>query len=263
MKAGQGNGPLAGIGVVVIGDEILSGRRQDRHLAAVTERLASRGLVVDWAQFLPDREVTIVDLLRRSRADGATVFCFGGIGATPDDLTRACAATAFGRPLRRHPEAAALIEGQFGDTAYPKRILMADLPEGASLVPNPVNQVPGFAVERHFFLPGFPEMAHAMLDGIFAGPLAELGDAEYVERSVWLIDTPESELVDLMEAFCAAHPSLRLFSLPVLSAERRLLELGFKGERVEVDRAMTALGHALAAREIPVHRERPAGLAPG
>ncbi|MFP4251230.1 MAG: competence/damage-inducible protein A [Guyparkeria sp.] len=253
-----GNGALAGIGVVVIGDEILSGRRQDRHLAAVTERLASRGLVVDWAQFLPDREITIVDLLRRSRADGATVFSFGGIGATPDDLTRACAATAFGRPLVRHPEAAALIEAQFGEEAYPTRIRMAELPEGATLVPNPFNRVPGFAVERHFFLPGFPEMAHAMLDHILAGPLAEIGDAGYVERSLWLVDTPESELVDLMEAFCAEHPSLRLFSLPVLSAERRLLELGFKGERPEVERAMAALVSALAERRIAVHAHRPA-----
>jgi len=250
-------GPLAGIGVVVIGDEILSGRRHDRHLAAVTERLAERGLVVDWAQFLPDREVTIVDLLRRSRADGATVFCFGGIGATPDDLTRACAATAFGRSLVRHPEAAGLIESQFGEQAYPKRIRMADLPEGASLVPNPFNRVPGFALERHFFLPGFPEMAHAMLDGILAGPLAELGDAAYVERSLWVVDTPESELVDLMEAFCAAHPDLRLFSLPVLSAKRRLLELGFKGDRAEVAQAMAALVNALGERGIAVHEQRP------
>ncbi|MCL7744983.1 competence/damage-inducible protein A [Guyparkeria hydrothermalis] len=258
MADGSSNGPLAGIGMVVIGDEILSGRRRDRHLAAVTERLAARGLVVDWAQFLPDREVTIVDLLQRSRADGATVFCFGGIGATPDDLTRACAAMAFGRPLVRHAEAAALIEAQFGEAAYPKRMLMADLPEGAELVPNPVNRVPGFALERHFFLPGFPEMAHRMLDGIFAGPLADLGDAGYVERSVWLVDTPESELVDLMEAFCAAHPALRLFSLPVLSAERRLLELGFTGERTEVERAMAELVRALAARGTAVHDERPA-----
>ncbi|MFW6020700.1 MAG: competence/damage-inducible protein A [Guyparkeria sp.] len=224
MTAEAADGPLAGIGVVVIGDEILSGRRQDRHLAAVTERLAARGLVVDWAQFLPDREITIVDLLRRSRADGATVFSFGGIGATPDDLTRACAATAFGRPLVRHPEAAALIEAQFGEEAYPTRIRMAELPEGATLVPNPFNRVPGFAVERHFFLPGFPEMAHAML----------------------------------MEAFCATHPSLRLFSLPVLSAERRLLELGFKGERSEVERAMDSLVSALAERRIAVHAHRPA-----
>jgi len=258
MTTAEAAGPLAGIGVLVVGDEILSGRRQDCHLAAVTERLAARGLVVDWAQFLPDREITIIDLLRRTRADGATVFCFGGIGATPDDLTRGCAADAFGRPLARHPEAATLIESQFGEGAHPKRILMADLPEGAELVPNPVNRVPGFALERHFFLPGFPEMAHAMLDHILAGPLAGLGDAGYVEHSLWLVDTPESEVVDLMEAFCVAYPELRLFSLPVLSTERRLLELGFKGERAEVERAMAGLVRALAERDVCVHAERPA-----
>ncbi|HER35691.1 MAG TPA: competence/damage-inducible protein A, partial [Halothiobacillaceae bacterium] len=244
MAEGLPSGPLAGIGVVVIGDEILSGRRRDRHLAAVTDRLSARGRVVDWAQFLPDRSDTIVDLLRRSRADGATVFCFGGIGATPDDLTRACAATAFERPLRRHAEAVGLIESRFGAAAYPKRVLMADLPEGATLLPNPVNQVPGFALERHFFLPGFPEMAHAMLDGILAGPLADLGDPGYVERSLWLRDTPESELMDLMDAFCVAYPTLKLFSLPVLSGERRLLELGLKGEREHVEQAMVDLENA-------------------
>ncbi|HSH83632.1 MAG TPA: competence/damage-inducible protein A [Guyparkeria sp.] len=251
-------GPLAGIGVVVIGDEILSGRRQDRHLAAVTERLAGRGLVADWAQILPDRRNSIIDLLRRSRADEATVFCFGGIGATPDDLTRACAAEAFERPLVRHPQAVALIESQFGKRAYPKRVLMAELPEGAALVPNPVNRVPGFSLDRHFFLPGFPEMAHAMLDTIFTGPLAELGDATYVEQSLWLVGASESELVDLMEAFCDAYPKLGLFSLPVHSPENRLLELGFRGERAKVKQAISELVAALGERGLPAYEERPA-----
>ncbi len=249
--------PLAGIGVLVIGDEILSGRRRDRHLQAVIDRLAPRGLVPSWAQFLPDREETIVDLLQRSRRDGATVFCFGGIGATPDDLTRGCAARAFDRPLRRHPGAVELIEGQFGEAAYPKRILMADLPEGAELIPNAFNQVPGFSVERHFFMPGFPEMAHAMLDWVLAHPLADLGDADYAERSLWLADTPESELIDLMDFLCDEHPHLGLFSLPVLGGKRRLLELGLKGDRAEVDRVIGWLTGELAGRGFEVFPERP------
>ena len=257
MNAKGGEGPLAGIGVVVIGDEILSGRRQDRHLAAVIERLAPRGLVPAWAQFLPDRTETVVDLLRRSRRDGATVFCFGGIGATPDDLTRACVAQAIDRPLTRHAEAAALIEEQFGKAAYPTRIRMADLPEGAALIPNAFNRVPGFSVERHFFMPGFPEMAHAMLDWILAHPLAELGDADYAERSLWLADTPESELIDLMEELASGYPHLRLFSLPVLGNGRRLLELGLKGERAEVDRVVDWLAAELAGRGLEVFAERP------
>lgn len=257
MSAAEASGPLAGIGVAVIGDEILSGRRQDRHLQAVIDRLAPRGLVPSWAQFLPDRTETIVDLLRRSRRDGATVFCFGGIGATPDDLTRACVAQAFERPLTRHPEAAARIEGQFGRDAYPTRIRMADLPEGAALIPNAFNRVPGFSVEGHFFMPGFPEMAHAMLDWILEQPLAELGDAGYAERSLWLADTAESELIDLMEAVTGAHPQLRLFSLPVLGGGRRLLELGLKGDRADVDRVVDWLADELAGRGLAVFAERP------
>lgn len=257
MHLSASNGPLAGIGVVVIGDEILSGRRRDRHLKAVIERLAPRGLVPDWAQFVSDRRETIVDLLQRSRRDGATVICFGGIGATPDDLTRACAAEAFGRPLRRHPQAAALIETQFGEAAYPKRILMADLPEGAELVPNPVNQVPGFFLEGHFFLPGFPEMAHAMLDWIVAHPLGDRGDGEYCEQSLWLVDTPESDLIDLMDALCADNPRLRLFSLPVSGDRHRLLELGLKGPRSEVGPVLAWLAEELAGRGLTVFPERP------
>jgi len=257
MSTQPEKGPLAGIGVLVIGDEILSGRRRDRHLQAVIDRLAPRGLVPAWAQFLPDREETIVDLLQRSRRDGATVFCFGGIGATPDDLTRACAASAFERPLVRHPDAAELIEDKFGEAARPTRIRMADLPEGAALIPNAYNRVPGFSVERHFFMPGFPEMAHAMLDWILEHPLAELGDADYAERSLWLEDTPESELVDLMEELAAGYPHLRLFSLPVLGDGRRLLELGLKGHRGEVDRVVDWLAEELAGRGLAVFAERP------
>jgi len=257
MSAADVNGPLAGIGVVVIGDEILSGRRQDRHLQAVIDRLAPRGLVPDWAQFLPDREETIVDLLQRSRRDGATVFCFGGIGATPDDLTRECVARAFDRPITRHPGAAELIEEQFGEAAWPTRIRMADLPEGAELIPNAFNRVPGFSVERHFFMPGFPEMAHAMLDWILDHPLADLGDADYAERSLWLADTPESELIDLMEELASGYPHLRLFSLPVLGGGRRLLELGLKGERAEVERLVDWLAEDLASRGHSVFAERP------
>jgi molybdopterin-biosynthesis enzyme MoeA-like protein len=257
MSAAEASGPLTGIGVLVIGDEILSGRRQDRHLQAVIDRLAPRGLVPSWAQFLPDRTETIVDLLRRSRGDGATVFCFGGIGATPDDLTRACAAKAFARPLVRHPGAARLIEDQFGEAAYPTRIRMADLPEGASLIPNAFNRVPGFSVEGHFFMPGFPEMAHAMLDWILAHPLADLGDADYAERSLWLADTPENELIDLMEELVAGYPHLRLFSLPVIGDGRRVLELGLKGQRDEVDRVVDWLAGELAERGLTVFAERP------
>ena len=231
-------------GVLVIGDEVLSGRRQDRHVPAVIERLNARGLRLSWARMVGDDMDLMVRSLRQGREEAEAVFCFGGIGATPDDLTRAAAARAFERPLVRHPEAEALIVGQFGADAFPHRVLMADLPQGAGLIPNAYNNVPGFYLEGHYFMPGFPQMAHAMLDWVLANRFARVGDADYVERAIWVMDATESQLLDIMRTFTVDYPDLKLFSLPVLpSADlpRRRIELGLKGARPRVDEAMRRL----------------------
>jgi molybdopterin-biosynthesis enzyme MoeA-like protein len=97
-------------GLIVVGDEILSGRRSDKHLAKVIELLGARGLQLAWAEYVGDEPARITAVLRRAFASGDVVFCTGGIGATPDDHTRACAAAALGVPLALHPEAQRLIE---------------------------------------------------------------------------------------------------------------------------------------------------------
>jgi len=122
-------------GIVMIGDEVLSGRRQDKHIPAVIERLNARGLRLSWARIIGDEMDLMVRTLRQAREDADVIFCFGGIGATPDDLTREAAALAFERPLTRHPEAEARIIAQFADQAFPYRVLMADLPEGPTSFP--------------------------------------------------------------------------------------------------------------------------------
>ena len=146
-------------GITIIGDEILSGKRQDAHLSFVVQALKARGLQLAWANYLGDIPEQITATLKASMARGDVVFSFGGIGATPDDFTRQCAADAVGVPIVRHPLALAEIEAQYGDTAYPKRVLMADFPQGANIVPNPVNRVAGFSIQEHYFVPGFPQMA--------------------------------------------------------------------------------------------------------
>src|ERR1700731_2240411 len=98
-----------GFGMVIVGDEILSGRRTDKHLPKVIELLSSRGLSLDWAEYIGDDRERITATLKRSFASGDIVFSTGGIGATPDDHTRQCAAAALGVPLELHPEAAELI----------------------------------------------------------------------------------------------------------------------------------------------------------
>ncbi|MCA1791807.1 MAG: competence/damage-inducible protein A, partial [Thioalkalivibrio sp.] len=146
-------GPVE-IGAVIIGDEILSGKRQDRHQATLTRSLAENGLELGWLRIVGDSADLLTGTFRETLQRDAWVFSFGGIGATPDDRTRACLARALGRPLTRHAEFVALLEARFGAEAYPNRVRMAELPEGSTLIPNPVNGVPGFACARHFCVPG-------------------------------------------------------------------------------------------------------------
>ncbi len=225
-----------GIGLLIIGDEILSGRRQDRHLANLAALLKPRGLKVDWVRMVGDNPALLTETLRETFARADIVFCHGGIGATPDDRTRQCAARALGAPLVRHPGAAAEIEAQFGEDAYPHRIRMAELPEGAELIPNPFNRVPGFSLldlpggGHHHFMPGFPQMARPMTEWLLNHYYADLSQPRKMEKVVRLFDTSEAQWVDFMEAFEARHPDLRLFSLPRIEPDgRRSIELGVEG----------------------------------
>src|SRR5512142_2438850 len=115
--------PVRAIGALIIGDEILSGKRADKHLAHLIGTLAERGLMLDYAQYLGDDRARLTDVLRQSFARGDLVFSFGGIGATPDDHTRQAAAAALGVALERHPDAVAELVARFGDDAYPHRVL--------------------------------------------------------------------------------------------------------------------------------------------
>lgn len=228
-------------GIYIIGDEILSGKRQDAHLTGVIRILSERGLQLGWASYLPDDPEYIVRALRESFASGDAVFSFGGIGATPDDHTRQCAATAVGVALERHPQAVAEIEARFGEAAYPKRVLMADFPQGAAIIPNPVNRVPGFSLQSHYFLPGFPEMAHPMLAWVLDTYYQYLFHQEVqASLSIWVLDAGESQLLDLMQAVVVRYPSIKLFSLPKLDV-RRTIELGVKGDPVTATQALDDL----------------------
>ncbi|MGH9576345.1 MAG: competence/damage-inducible protein A, partial [Terriglobales bacterium] len=132
-------------GLILIGDELLSGKRGDKHFAWVVSTLNQRGLKLGWCRILGDDDVRLTAVLRESFAGDDIVFSCGGIGATPDDRTRACAAAALGVPLEPHPEGTRLIEARYGQAARPQRVRMAEFPRGARPIPNPVNNVPGFS----------------------------------------------------------------------------------------------------------------------
>jgi molybdopterin-biosynthesis enzyme MoeA-like protein len=222
------------IGLIIVGDEILSGKRQDKHFAKVIELLRARGLDLAWARFVGDDEADIAEALRWAIARGDLVLSCGGIGATPDDRTRQAAAQAFGVPLERHAEAEAIIVGQYGAAARPHRVLMADFPSGAGLIPNPVNRVAGFFRGDCHFVPGFPEMAWPMLEWVLDTRYRHLHRSEPpVEYRIRVIGTSgEGDLLPLMEDTLARHPGIKLSSLPFRgdASRPRHIEFGFKGE---------------------------------
>lgn len=239
------------IGIYIIGDEILSGKRQDAHLIFIIEALKKRGLQLNWANYLADIPAQITASLTTSMARGDIVFSFGGIGATPDDYTRQCAAKATDMPIERHAGAVAEIEAQYGESAYPKRVLMADFPKGATLIPNPVNRVAGFAINQHYFVPGFPQMAHPMVEWVLDTHYSHLFHTrDYTESSILVMDAGESQLIDLMNHIVEKFPELKLFSLPKLD-NRRTTELGVKGPVAQVITAMDEIKQAVSKLEFP------------
>ncbi|CAN6132687.1 CinA Predicted nucleotide-utilizing enzyme related to molybdopterin-biosynthesis enzyme MoeA [Methylophilaceae bacterium] len=242
---------MKNFGITIIGDEILSGKRQDAHLSFVVQALKARGLQLAWANYLGDIPEQITATLKASMARGDVVFSFGGIGATPDDFTRQCAANAVGVPIVRHPLALAEIEAQYGDTAYPKRVLMADFPQGANIVPNPVNRVAGFSINEHYFLPGFPQMAHPMIEWVLDTHYASLfHQQDYIEASILVTEAGESRLIDLMQSIVTRYPDLKLFSLPKLDHQRST-ELGVKGPAQLVQTAMAEIKQGVSALNFP------------
>jgi molybdopterin-biosynthesis enzyme MoeA-like protein len=242
---------MQNFGIYIIGDEILSGKREDKHLAQAIQILRARGLNLSWAQYLGDDLADLTARFKQSFNSGDIVFSFGGIGATPDDYTRQAAAAALGLPIARHAEAVAQIEAQFGEAAYPKRVLMADFPQGAALVPNPVNRVAGFSIQQHYFLPGFPQMAWPMMEWVLDQHYSALfhGQATH-EASIMVHDAGESQLIDLMNAIVQNHPQVKLFSLPKLGPQKTI-ELGVKGDPEMIGPAIADIKSGVTAAGFP------------
>lgn len=241
-------------GALIIGDEILSGRRSDKHLAKLIELLAARGLKLAWARYAGDDRQRLTETLCQTFATGDVVFSFGGIGATPDDHTRQAAAAALGVEVVLHPEAEAEIRGRFGAEVTPERLQMGTFPLGSAIIPNPYNCIPGFAIREHWFVPGFPQMAWPMVEWVLDTRYAHLHHAEdYVEQSITVWDAYEGQLIDLMREITADFPDATLFSLPTLAGagERRSLELGMKGPAARVAEAMVRIKADIERRGHP------------
>ena len=286
-------------GLIVIGDEILSGRRADKHLPKWVELLGERGLRLAWAEYVGDEPDRITAVLRRAFASGDVVVSCGGIGATPDDHTRQCAAAALGRPLLLHPEAKALIEARTRDVAAEQgrpyepdrpdnlhRLNMGVFPEGAQIIPNPYNRIPGFycsaareganhpppggpkagpapsgGSDPHvgerggviYFVPGFPVMAWPMMAWVLDSHYSAWFQRDsWRERSVIVFGGLEATLTPVMERVEAAHPGVKVFSLPSVDHPEygRHIDLGVKGRPDAVEPAYADLRTWLAPFEL-------------
>jgi molybdopterin-biosynthesis enzyme MoeA-like protein len=249
-------------GLIVIGDEILSGRRQDKHLPRMIEILAQRGHTLAWAQFIGDDRPRITAALKAAMASGDVVFSCGGIGATPDDHTRQCAAAASGLALALHPEAKRLIETRMHEMAVEQgvpfdpdradnvhRLNMGVFPVGASIIPNPYNKIPGFSLGDVHFVPGFPVMAHPMIEWLLDQRYGHLQPVAHAERALYVQGGLEATLTPLMEALEAHYPGIKVFSLPSVDHPQRgrHIELGVKGLPEQVELAFAALVTGLQA----------------
>src|SRR6185369_2979147 len=250
-------------GLVIVGDEILSGKRADKHMPKVIELLAARGMQLAWAEYVGDIRERITATLRRAFASGDVVFCCGGIGATPDDHTRQCAAQALGVPLELHRQAEGLIRDRMQyiareqGTAYEPdrpdnihRLNMGVFPKGARIIPNPYNKIPGFSVDHVHFAPGFPVMAWPMIEWVLDDRYRHLfRQRSYAEKSVIVFGSMEAALTPLMEQIERDHPGVKVFSLPSVDDPKygRHIDLGVKGDPARVEPAYRQLLAGLSA----------------
>lgn len=209
---------------VIIGTELLNGRRVDKHFTFLNQTLRKRNFLHVGNFVIQDDPFQIQNCFHMILNDPQSVmFCFGGLGATPDDITRAIASEIFtGQPLCLHLEAKELIETQFGQDAYPHRIAMAMLPPNAELLHNVVNNVPGFCLQkRFFFTPGFPSMAWPMvieaLEHYF--PKSE----PMLFHDSFIVEAAENDLIDIMKAIPCEQ--LHFSSLPRFVNEKRFVEI--------------------------------------
>ena len=225
-------------GLIVIGSELMTGKRKDRHFEFVIAALARRGLDLSWCQYVGDDPERLTHTLKQHLGSGDAVFSFGGIGTTPDDRTRACAAAAAGVALEPHPAAVAIIEERFGEAAYPRRVRMAHLPAGCDLIPNPINRIAGFSVGNLHFVPGFPHMGQPMVEWVLDERYRHLHRSEgSIEVLYRLPGTNEGQLLEMMETLVKRFPKVQLSCLPHIEDDYRETELGLRGMREAVEEA--------------------------
>ena len=224
--------------LLIIGNEILSGRTQDKNLSHIAATLNEVGVRLSEARVIPDIEEEIVDAVNLLRDKYDYVFTTGGIGPTHDDITAECVAKAFGRKLIVHPEAFRRMDEHYrqsGREMNEARKRMTMTPEGATLVDNPISTAPGFNVENVYVMAGVPSIMRVMLDSI-KGDL--VGGAKMLSRTV-LCTLGEGTVADGLAAIQKAYPEIDIGSYPQYARGNFMVSIVMRGiDADELDNCM-------------------------
>jgi molybdenum cofactor synthesis domain-containing protein len=232
--------------ILVIGNEILSGRTQDINVQFIARRLGEIGIALREVRVIPDVRDTIVNTVVEMRARFDHVFTTGGIGPTHDDITSACVAEAFGVPWEIHPPSFALLEAHYGAENFnAARRRMATLPRGAVPIPNSVSVAPGFTIGNVHVMAGVPSIMQAMLDSI--APTLK-GGATMLSETIEAAGLPEGRYAGDLGAIAKERPAVSIGSYPAMTPD------GFRNRIVVRSRDPAALAEARSAVEALVAR---------
>ncbi len=225
--------------VLVIGDEILSGRTKDKNIGYIAEYLTNMGIDLREARVVPDEEAEIVAALNALRARYAYVFTTGGIGPTHDDITADCVAKAFGVSIDHDPRAVAMLQKRYQPGELNEaRMRMARIPKGADLIENPISMAPGFKLDNVIVMAGVPSIMQAMLDNAAA---MLVGGKRMIAESVDVHGLPEGIYAKALGEIAAAHPGVSIGSYP------SFINGGFRNQIVVRGKDADAVSAAVAA----------------
>lgn len=203
--------------LIIIGDEILSGRTQDANLNYLARWLNVHEIQLAEARVVPDNETMIADAINACRQKYDYVFTTGGIGPTHDDITAASVARAFGVALELNDDAADRLAARVGrENLTPTRLRMAHVPKGSILIDNPVSAAPGFQIENVFVMAGIPTVMQSMLDSL-ATRLT--GGSRILSRTIHVF-SGESLIAATLEAVQNDHPGVQIGSYPFYHSEK-------------------------------------------
>jgi molybdenum cofactor synthesis domain-containing protein len=241
----EASAPIVTAAVLIIGNEILSGRTQDANLSFIAQGLAAQGIVLREARVIPDIADVIVATVNELRARHDYLFTTGGIGPTHDDITSECVARAFGLRLTVHPDAHRQFlsyyqPGELNDA----RMRMAMTPEGATLIVNPISRAPGFRIGNVFVMAGIPSVMQAMFDGVKGGLK---GGPPVLSRTVEC-SIPEGLLAKGLGEIQDRHAELDIGSYPFTRRGGFGVALVVRGREPErLERAVAEISHLIRA----------------